>query len=256
MTIGIEAKSAPVKPAMPHPSKLGEELPIFCERCGYSLHGLPQVRCEQCGVLQFHCPECNHHQPINTLRPAFQRALGRLRAAWLVFWVVFKLNFFGWLLFAWALVGAEGFVDHTYSSMWGGRELVSRDFTEEAATATALFALPFAIIGRLFLLRWRSPLRVGLVLAGLVVLAMVMGVCFQILDQGNWQRTDWVVQVWDMELAASFCWVAGMVIIGSLFSWPIWVGLVRAFLPAKVGSSLLEWQRSLSNQPAASLARE
>ena len=24
--------------------KLGEELPIFCERCGYSLNGLPQSR--------------------------------------------------------------------------------------------------------------------------------------------------------------------------------------------------------------------
>ena len=59
--------------------RLGEELPIFCERCGYSLHGLPQVRCGACDVLHFACPECNHHQPINTLRPAFQRMLGRLR---------------------------------------------------------------------------------------------------------------------------------------------------------------------------------
>ena len=50
-------------------AKLGEELPIFCERCGYSLHGLPQTRCEHCTILQFHCPECGHHQPINTLRP-------------------------------------------------------------------------------------------------------------------------------------------------------------------------------------------
>ena len=43
-------------------SKLGEELPIFCERCGYNLNGLPQVRCEHCDILQFHCPECGHHR--------------------------------------------------------------------------------------------------------------------------------------------------------------------------------------------------
>ena len=60
--------------------RLGDELPIFCEQCGYSLHGLVQIRCERCQVLHFACPECGHHQPINTLRPAFQRLLGRMRA--------------------------------------------------------------------------------------------------------------------------------------------------------------------------------
>src|SRR5688500_3369986 len=66
--------------APPRQARLGEELPIFCERCGYSLNGLPQLRCGACSVLHFSCPECDHHQPINTLRPAFQRILGRLRA--------------------------------------------------------------------------------------------------------------------------------------------------------------------------------
>src|SRR4051794_35811770 len=31
--------------------RLGEELPIFCEQCGYALHGLPQQRCERCEIL-------------------------------------------------------------------------------------------------------------------------------------------------------------------------------------------------------------
>jgi len=60
--------------------RLGEELPVFCERCGYSLHGSPRLRCACCAILHFACPECGHHQPINTLRPAVQRVLGRLRA--------------------------------------------------------------------------------------------------------------------------------------------------------------------------------
>ena len=87
--------------------RLGEELPIFCEKCGYSLHGLPQARCERCTVLHYVCPECNHHQPINTLRPAAQRILGRIRAFALGVWVLLKLNYFGWLLFAWFVMGTE-----------------------------------------------------------------------------------------------------------------------------------------------------
>src|SRR3954447_20705454 len=80
-------------------ARLGEELPIFCERCGYSLNGLTQIRCERCDVLHFACPECNHHQPINTLRPAVQRALGRLRALGLALIVFLKINYFFWCLF-------------------------------------------------------------------------------------------------------------------------------------------------------------
>src|SRR5438045_8264320 len=92
--------------AKPAPIKLGEELPVFCERCGYSLHGLEQTRCEHCTVLQFHCPECGHHQPINTLRPAFQAMLGRWRAAWLAMLVTIKILFFGLMCFVWAGMGA------------------------------------------------------------------------------------------------------------------------------------------------------
>src|SRR5215510_1699223 len=97
-----EPESVSIPPAQqPTPHRLGEELPIFCERCGYSLLGLPQSRCADCKILHFHCPECGHRQPINTLRPAAQRIIGRLRALWLCLVMFFKLNFFGWLLFAW-----------------------------------------------------------------------------------------------------------------------------------------------------------
>src|SRR4051794_15707828 len=68
---------------------LGEELPIFCERCGYCLHGMAQHVCESCTIRQFHCPECGHHQPINTLRPAAQKLLGRVRAFFLTLSVIF-----------------------------------------------------------------------------------------------------------------------------------------------------------------------
>src|SRR5687768_6694155 len=108
--VGAPRTAAP-RAAIP---KLGEELPVFCERCGYSLHGLPQCRCEACTLLQFVCPECNHRQPINTLRPAAQRLIGRIRAAFLVAVVFFKINWFGWLLFAWFAMGVDWSYQYNY----------------------------------------------------------------------------------------------------------------------------------------------
>src|SRR5687768_18449491 len=80
---------------------LPAELPLFCEACGYSLHALPPSRCEHCTLMHFRCPECGHQQPLMTVRPAVHKMLSRLRLAGLIMWVFFKLNFFGWLLFAW-----------------------------------------------------------------------------------------------------------------------------------------------------------
>src|SRR4051812_27244146 len=100
----MKAVITTVQPTSGPPTKprLGEELPVFCERCGYSLHALPQQRCEHCAILQFTCPECGHHQPINTLRPAFQLFLGRIRATWMVVSVMLRLMFFGFSLMGFA----------------------------------------------------------------------------------------------------------------------------------------------------------
>ena len=144
--------------------KLGEELPIFCERCGYSLYGLPQSRCERCGILHFVCPECAHHQPINTIRPAFQRILGRLRAFALLMVVLVKLNIFFWCLFGWGAFGYEwsyayqyrpvrvttaaGAVVNTYRQT----PFVPRRFDEvfedeEVLVGMSLFAVGFGVVG-------------------------------------------------------------------------------------------------------------
>ena len=155
--------------------RLGEELPVFCENCGYLLHGSPQVRCDHCQILQFRCPECGHHQPINTLRPAAQRILGRLRAYGLGFVVFFKINFFLWLLFAWVAMGYEWSYRYDYRQMVSLRTLAGggsysaptqlhMTLTPDVVLAFSLFALPFAMVSRMLLLRWQRGWLMGLIL--------------------------------------------------------------------------------------------
>ena len=37
----------PHEPSGAGRARVGEELPVFCEQCGYALHGLPQQRCQR-----------------------------------------------------------------------------------------------------------------------------------------------------------------------------------------------------------------
>lgn len=217
------------------PIPLGEELPIFCEACGYSLHGLPRIRCEHCSVLHFHCPECGHHQPINTLRPAVQKMLGRLRAWWLGFSVFFRLNFFGWLLAGWAALGDEFSRAISYSYRYASESIVM-----EMALVIAGFGVGFGLVSRMFLLRWRLGVVIGVILGILSALAFLVGVYLWHLG-----RRD---TPFDFGAFAPFLlMIFTSVWIGAMLSWPSWVALVLLFLPKRTGKQLLDWQRSLSD---------
>lgn len=250
------APAAAPAPAAPR-ARIGEELPLFCEACGYALHGLPQQRCDRCQILHYHCPECGHHQPINTLRPAAQRILGRIRATVLALWVFIKLNFFGWLLFAWFAMGAEwsysyqGFRSGPNANNWTFR-LTRRPIDLEAATAFAIFAVAFGMVSRMLLLRWRRGLLVGAVLGALVFAAVVAGGYFRGGIEGRRVIHIDPLQSDFVMLAAA----TGMaVLLAALAVWPVWMSLVHLFLPARAAKSLLDWQRSV---PAAApaLARQ
>jgi hypothetical protein len=243
--------------------KLGEELPIFCERCGYSLLGLPQSRCAECKILHFHCPECGHHQPINTLRPAAQRIIGRLRALWLCIVVFFKLNFFGWLLFAWVAMGVEWSyrwnyhrVQRTVLTGKGSAQQVfsqavslPREMDLESMAAFGLFGLGFGLVGRMLLLRWRRGYLVGLVLAGLMLMAVMGGGKFRQVDLNSKDSP----YTWDFVSVAMIG--ASMIVIGAWIVFPIWTLLVRLFLPARTAGVLLEWQKGMSDR-VGKLAQE
>jgi hypothetical protein len=239
--------------------KLGEELPVFCERCGYSLHGLPQMRCEHCTLLQFHCPECGHHQPINTLRPAAQTILGRIRGGWLTLVIFFKLNLFGWLLFAWVAMGASwSFQYDIEASQRLQQQQKTQNWTPMWKSATvdwqsvlafALFAWPCGMVWRMALLRWKRGWAVGLVLATLVMGCIVLGVAVRRLDFANetTQIPDAFTSGFVTLMAIAFC----AIVFGAATVWGVWSLLVHAFLPKRTANALLNWQASLSNQVSA-----
>jgi len=253
------------KEGRPPRVRLGEELPIFCERCGYSLFGLPQSRCERCSILHFICPECNHHQPINTIRPAFQRILGRMRAFVLLMVVLFKLNFFFWCLFGWGAFGYEWSYGYTYRptrvttpsgavmntmqrSAYSPRTLENLFEDEEVLVAITLLALGFGIVGRMFVLRWRNGAFVGAVMGALVVLAFVLGALFRQYERDIAASA----LIWDFWIITTYC--AALVIAGASVAWTIWSGVVRLLMPRETAAAFLDWQRGLS-QRSATLAR-
>ncbi|HEY7119969.1 MAG TPA: hypothetical protein VH475_25495 [Tepidisphaeraceae bacterium] len=253
---------------------LGEELPIFCERCGYALHGLPQQVCDHCTIRQFHCPECGHHQPINTLRPAFQKTLGRIRAFFLCLSILFKLNFFGWLLVAWCSMGHEMSYSYRYSN-WAysqsvttvgpggtGRQRIRspvpdygpRQFQLEDMLAFGLFGLAFGLVGRMLLLRWRRGYLVGLSLAALVCTAVVLGAKIRHWE-GHGPSTS-LPSPFTVDFVSAIVLTVLALILGASVVWGIWSALAYVFLPKRASQALLEWQRSLSNRSAGQLARE
>ena len=223
---------------------LGAELPVFCERCGYSLNALPQVRCDHCTVLQFHCPECGHHQPINTLRPALQRTLGRLRAWTIGAIAFFKLNWFGWHLFFWVIMGYEW--AYTYDQQIQDTVPLAPSF--ETFLAFGIYGTVIGLFSRLALLRWRSGALVGVVLGAMFCVALVIGFNWRVTSESFYgsPRTspDPLITSGRVVMALfTFAVIAGV----SAVAWPVWVGFVRAAMPERAGSALLEWQRSLSD---------
>jgi hypothetical protein len=226
---------------------LGAELPVFCERCGYSLNALPQVRCDHCTLLQFHCPECGHHQPINTLRPALQRTLGRLRAFVVGAIAFIKLNWFGWHLFFWVLMGHEW----AYSYDWRTQSSGPLQPTFETVLAFSIYCTVIGFFSRLMLLRWRSGALVGVVLGAVYCVALVLGFHWRIADNqrygtfgGNTNPSDVVMTGGRTAMTAV---TFAVILLASIAAWPVWVGFVRVVMPERAGSALLEWQRSLSD---------
>jgi hypothetical protein len=232
------------QPARPRPPRIpiGAELPLFCERCGYSLNALPQVTCEHCSVLQFHCPECGHHQPINTLRPALQRTLGRLRAFSVGLIAFLKLNWFGWHLFFWVLMGYEWAYSYNYRSsqvepLWPSLE---------AVLAFGIYGMVIGSFSRLMLLRWRSGALVGVVLGALFCTMLAVGFHWRVAGR-DWDGNTNLDPVLTAGRLLMMLLTFSVITLSAMAAWPVWVGFVRVAMPERAGTVLLDWQRSLSD---------
>jgi hypothetical protein len=265
----VRSMSATTPRAAPR-ARLGEELPVFCEKCGYHLHGLPVQPCSACNVLSLHCPECGHHQPVNTLRPAFQKILGRIRAFLIALMVILRVNFFLWLLVGWAAMGTDWTYQYVPDSRAEGLripgpdnaaavhqvsvlhyELIPTNF--EQALGFGIFALGFGLVGRMLLLRWKRGWLVGLVLAALVVGAIIIGG-----NLASYPSEGAQVQyqsLWGARFAKRLLFTGACVVAAAAIAWPLWVGLVRLFLPSRPAEALLQWQQSAGG-PVDRLARE
>ena len=240
---------------------LGEELPIFCERCGYCLHGMIQHVCERCAIRQFHCPECGHHQPINTLRPAAQKILGRVRAFFLACSVIFKISFFGWLLFAWVMMGYEWSYDYQreqsyiYNPAYYRHGFGPRELDLGQVMGFALFGLFFGMFGRMLLLRWPRGFRVGLVLSALVSVAICFGGLWR-----KWEREGrnepLLPHPFTQDFLISIAIGVVALMVGASIVWGIWAAMAHIFLPRRTSQALLEWQSNQSNPAAGLLGRD
>jgi hypothetical protein len=124
--------------------------------------------------------------------------------------------------------------------------------TIEILVMFAIFGLPFGAVSRMFLLRWRRSWAVGLVLVLLVLTAVHLGASFRFAMSGP-KGTTWSPN-WDW--LGLYAWAGGLVLLGAMLSWPFWVGAVRILLPPSAAESLIHWQRSLSDRPAAALGRD
>jgi hypothetical protein len=119
----------------------------------------------------------------------------------------------------------------------------------------SLFALAFGMVGRMLLLRWRRGYLVGLALSVLVCLAIAIGAYWC-----RWSRTGDGEALLPSPLSPQFLGLLALLAVtltlGTTIVWGIWMALAHVFLPRRTSQALLNWQRSLSNPPAAQLARE
>jgi hypothetical protein len=114
-------------------------------------------------------------------------------------------------------------------------------FESEGGVIIFIFAMAYAMIGRMLLLRWRRGVLIGLVLGGLVALAMEAGGVLRYLEDNRAlprpEGEGFILYL--------ICGFLGAV-AGASCAWGVWMSLVTAFLPKRAAIPLLEYQRAMS----------
>ncbi len=167
----------------------------------------------------------------------FWAEFGHLRSRFLVF---IKINFFAWITVAWIGMGHTWSYEYDYSraqmsfnspSVVAGQPPAKktrafrseayfpREIDMEVMFAFGLSALAYGAFGRMFLLRWRKGWRVGLVMSGVVIAAIVLG--------AFWRKID--MEIEPSPLSGSFIILltstATALTLGTSIVWGIWVAM-------------------------------
>jgi hypothetical protein len=178
--------------------------------------------------------------------------------------VLFRINFFGWLLFAWVGMGHEwcySFAHYSYATVQTSPysagstpyQFGPREVDLGQVMGFGIFALAFGMLGRMLLLRWRRGYLIGLTLSALVCGAICLGAMWRKWDWENYNRTA-PLPFTPGFLLCLLLTVVCMTLAASI-AWGIWSALAHIFLPKATCEALLDWQRSQSNESASFFAR-
>jgi len=237
--------------------KLGEEMPIFCRRCGAVLHGMEVVACEKCALPHFHCPQCGNDELVHTLRPAVAPVANRAALAGLTLWVGCKILFFLWFFFVcWALslklsyrlVRTASFSTHLHwQDMYHYQPL---EINLGVMLACGICGFLFGGVGRLLLLGWRKGIYVGLTLALLLDGVLIWGAMTRLMmlvhrehpDLQHAADTVALTARWSNGMLVTLLWTSAMVILAASIARPVALGMVRLMTPRRWSQAILRWE--------------
>lgn len=226
---------------------LSEELPLFCDGCGYSLHGQQQIVCSECGLRHFHCPECGKRQSINTWRPAAFRTFGRLRMMGLWIVVIIKLALMATMVMVTIALASD--LSRSLREPFLGqfnRSSFYYSIRSPNVAQTVVMIVVAALVAataRMLFLRFRSGFLVGVAFAMVILGCFLVGGTERVLINLTSTFVVWVVQQLLLILVAAlisvlFMWLGGVArrkalsVYGALLfigvsltsAWQVWMG--------------------------------
>jgi hypothetical protein len=104
------------------------ETDVFCEGCGYNLHGQPVNREAGLGLMVCRCPECGRFHPAALGVTATRPWLARLGVGLIVSWVLFAVGVFllcGFFMGLFSYIHLEVFTQRTYPQNANGSYVYS-----------------------------------------------------------------------------------------------------------------------------------
>ena len=266
------------------------ETDLFCEHCGYNLHGQPVKRDERLGILICRCPECGRFHPAGHRTTATSVWLSRAAAMLLGLWVLIVLGVAGLATFMFGMFqfipievlsytvtvtvadGRE--VEHkqlstnTWGPVYKGTDepvvgaithkakirawpRSTHDWWEFYGTIHAInVGLGLATGILLVVFLWHWPRRRYAYALLLPLIALAFVICTLYL----WDYYDWI-RAWGVQQSLYYATVQCVaLLVGLWVGRPLARGLVRAFVPPRPRQHLnFLWKVDGKTPPAVTM---